>query len=89
MENKTTSKLLTWVFVTFFLISIIIIGAVYAIFNINMSFLLNYLSTIVSIIILSYFGKSSLENYAKIQGSINLDVTNNVPTNNESDQSQG
>ena len=62
----STSKILTWI-ILFFYISIIITSIVLKVKNIDIEFVLGYLQQLMIIIIVSYFGKSTVENFEKIR----------------------
>jgi len=63
---NSTSKILTWI-ILFFYIGIIITSIVLKIKNIDIEFVLGYLQQLMIIIIVSYFGKSAVENFEKIR----------------------
>ena len=64
---NTTSKVLTWVIVFFYIgvmTTSIVLDAKY---NIDIEFALGYLQQLMVIIVVSYFGKSAVENFEKIR----------------------
>ena len=85
LKNLTTSKVLTYTITVFFMICVLMVEFVQVKFGINTFSLLSYLLPLESIIILSYFGKSSLEFYQRIKSGVdivnttlqNQDVINN------------
>lgn len=68
-QLTSTSKQLTWVLVNFYILSIILVGLVHIIFNLNLSYLLNYESPIIIVVIGFYFNKAKHENLANINNS--------------------
>jgi hypothetical protein len=65
LKTTSTSKKLTWVLTIFYMASIIAIGIARIKWNINLTDLLNYILPLESIIIVSYFSKSGIENIIK------------------------
>jgi hypothetical protein len=73
LKTTSTSKKLTWVLTIFYMASIIAIGIARIKWNINLTDLLNYILPLESIIIVSYFSKSGIENINKIKTGTNTD----------------
>ena len=67
-----TSKLITWVFIVFYILTLSM-SAILTVFGYDISFVIDYLHQIMIIIIVSYFGKSGIENIQKIRNSNQID----------------
>lgn len=77
IKKMQTSKKITWLFLTIYLLSLIAVS-ISKIKGYDIAFILDYLQQIVLIIVISYFGKSTVENFEKIR--INLKNENNTDT---------
>jgi hypothetical protein len=74
VKKMQTSKLITWLFLWFYLFALIGVS-IFKIKGFDIAFILDYLQQIVLIIIISYFSKSTVENFEKIR--INLKNNDN------------
>lgn len=63
----TTSKQLTWVILIFYVCMVITSVVSKVKFNIDIEYVLGYLQQLMIIIVVSYFGKSAVENFEKIR----------------------
>jgi len=67
IQQFQTSKIITYIFLIFYLLFMIASAIVFSIWGINLTQFIDYLQSILMIIILSYFTKSTLENFTSIK----------------------
>jgi hypothetical protein len=80
LKKLTTTKILTYGITIFFMMCVLIVEFVQVKYGIDTFNLLSYILPLESIIILSYFGKSSMEFYQRIKSGV--DTVNNTLQNN-------
>ena len=73
--RSTTSKRLTWVIIIFYILAFFSVEYAYIKYDKDLFQLYSSIIPVAMTVILSYFGKSGVENYKKISLNVSEDTT--------------